>query len=453
MVMSRVLKIGLSLLLAASMWYYFDVVVIRHQEAEATLHKTPRGNLSDLYPRWLGTRELLLHGRDPYSAEVTREIQVGFYGQALDGSHPGLPKDEERFAYPVYVAFLLAPTITIPFPVVRVLFQLLLALLTAASVPLWMRGLGLRMDRTTTAMIAILLLGSLPVVEGLHLEQLTLLECFLIAASCAAMTGGRFVMAGALLAIATIKPQIALPLAAWFGLWAFSDWKRRRGFFWGFAVTMSALFAGAHWVLPGWLGRWWTAVHAYMAYTDPRSLLEVTFGRRGGLMATLAVAMTVGLSCWLSRRSRAGSFAFNVCLLSVITADVLCKPGFPFYDETILLPAVLWLATCWETIRQRSWAGRWSYCLTGFLLTWEWVGALAMTSLSLLHWSSAALQAWQLPARAQLSVPIGVLYLLGLLAGDMWRSRASLSRSGERGGGWVPVIAREAARCTTPLND
>ncbi|MGD1006096.1 MAG: hypothetical protein ABR980_02565, partial [Ignavibacteriaceae bacterium] len=33
---------------------------------------------SDLYPRWLGSREALLHHRDPYGADVTREIQTGF---------------------------------------------------------------------------------------------------------------------------------------------------------------------------------------------------------------------------------------------------------------------------------------------------------------------------------------------------------------------------------------
>jgi len=51
----------------------------------------PRGNLSDLYPRWLGARELLLHGRDPYSPEITREIQRGYYGRELDSSRPNDP--------------------------------------------------------------------------------------------------------------------------------------------------------------------------------------------------------------------------------------------------------------------------------------------------------------------------------------------------------------------------
>ena len=60
-------------------------------------------DLSDLYPRWLGARELLLHHRDPYSPEVTREIQIGYYGRPLDPSRPQDPRDQQGFAYPAYV--------------------------------------------------------------------------------------------------------------------------------------------------------------------------------------------------------------------------------------------------------------------------------------------------------------------------------------------------------------
>jgi hypothetical protein len=45
--------------------------------------------LTDLYPRWYGAREVLLHHRDPYSAEVTEEIQLAYEGR------------EQRFNYPL----------------------------------------------------------------------------------------------------------------------------------------------------------------------------------------------------------------------------------------------------------------------------------------------------------------------------------------------------------------
>src|SRR5205814_9472226 len=81
-------------LLAASMLWYVQNLLIPYQRADAAAHGRPRGNLSDLYPRWLGAREFLLHHRNPYSPEVTREIETGYYGDRkstrLNSSHLGI---------------------------------------------------------------------------------------------------------------------------------------------------------------------------------------------------------------------------------------------------------------------------------------------------------------------------------------------------------------------------
>ena len=89
-----------SVLLAAAMWLWVQRIAIPHQQAESTVQGIPRGNLSDLYPRWLGARELLLHHRDPYSADLTREIQTGYYGRPLDPARPNDPKDKQGVSYP-----------------------------------------------------------------------------------------------------------------------------------------------------------------------------------------------------------------------------------------------------------------------------------------------------------------------------------------------------------------
>src|ERR1700722_1043977 len=116
--------------------------ILRAQQiADAAAHNRPRGNLSDLYPRWLGARELLRHGRNPYSAEITREVQQGYYGRPLDPARTGDPTDQQGFAYPVYVVFLLAPSVELPFDAVRIGFRWLLVGLAAASVVLWLKVL------------------------------------------------------------------------------------------------------------------------------------------------------------------------------------------------------------------------------------------------------------------------------------------------------------------------
>ena len=107
--------LALAVVASASTWFYVNRILRAQQIADAAIHDRPRGNLSDLYPRWLGARELLQHGRNPYSAEITREIQQGYYGRPLDPARADDPKDQQGFAYPVYVVFLLAPTVDLPF--------------------------------------------------------------------------------------------------------------------------------------------------------------------------------------------------------------------------------------------------------------------------------------------------------------------------------------------------
>src|SRR6267378_4680826 len=149
-----------SILFLVGMWQYADRILVPYQISDAALHGRPRGNLSDLYPRWLGARELLLHGRDPYGEEVTREIQAGYYGRPLDSSRPEDPKDQQRFAYPVYVAFLLAPSIGLPFDVVQRGFFWLLLLSTILSVLLWLRILKWSTSSATGVSLVLLTIGS-----------------------------------------------------------------------------------------------------------------------------------------------------------------------------------------------------------------------------------------------------------------------------------------------------
>ena len=127
----------ISALLAISMWFYVDRIWA----------PPPEMHYSDLYPRWYGSRELLLHGRDPYGPEVTHEIQLWAYGRPVDTINGTGPRDENRFAYPLYIAFLLAPTVRLPFATVQKFFWTLDPLLALAGICLWLDMLGWRSSR------------------------------------------------------------------------------------------------------------------------------------------------------------------------------------------------------------------------------------------------------------------------------------------------------------------
>jgi hypothetical protein len=411
----------LALLFAGSMWFYVQEVLIPHQVADAAAQGRPRGNLSDLYPRWLGARALLLQHRDPYSAEVTSEIQAGYYGRPLDPDRPGDPKDRQGFAYPVYVVFLLAPTIRMPFPVVQAGFRWLLVILTLASVLLWLRAVRWRPSATMT--LVILTFGSFPAVQGIKLQQLSLVVGGLMAACAASLVAGRFLLAGFLLALATIKPQLALPMAAWLALWAVNDWRRRGRFVWGLGTTMVVLLGASEYVLPGWMGRFRAAVAAYQDYTGGAgSLLDVLITPQlGRLIAALAV-VGVAATGWRLRHAAHDSAAFTWMLALVLAVTVVIVPTFAPYNQVLLLPAVFLLAGAGKEPWTRSRLARTGFALGVVVVCWPWLASCGLMLARLFLPSNLILRAWAAPLYTSLAIPLVVSGLLAVLIVHRWHA-------------------------------
>lgn len=404
---------------AASMWFYVQRVLIPYERADAALYGRPRGNLSDLYPRWLGARELLLHRRDPYSPQITREIQEGYYGRAIDPSRPYDPKDQQGFAYPLYVVFLLAPTVFLPFAVVQSGFFWTLIALSAAAVVMWLRLLNWRISGTTTAALIVLSLGSFPAVQGFKLEQLSLLVCGLLAGSALFLARGRLFLAGFLLALATIKPQLALPFAGWLLLWALARWRERKNFVWGFGGTMAALWAGSEILLPGWMHRFREAVKAYQQYTGGAgSALDVLIGplitaTGVKLLATAIVLGTIAV-CWRVRRESAASAQFNLATSLVLAATVVIIPTFAPYNQLLLLPAIFLLLQNRGDLCRGSWLIKVCAALCAFVILWPWLATVSLTLASGMLPAAQVQKAWQLPLYTSLEIPFAVLALLTL---------------------------------------
>jgi hypothetical protein len=410
------------------MWFYVQHVLIAHQRADAALHGTPRGNLSDLYPRWLGARELLLHHRDPYSPELTREIQIGYYGRALDPRRPQDPTDQQGFAYPVYVVFLLAPTITLPFPVVQIGFRWVLIFLTVATVLLWLRILRWRPSSAATIAFVILTLGSFPMLQGIKLQQLSLLVGSLIAGCVALLAGGSFLLAGVLLALATIKPQLVLPVAAWLLLWVISGWSERKNFVWGFMATLIILCGAAQYVLPGWLGRFREAIAAYRQYTGgAESVLDVLVTPGWGrVLAALAVfaLLIVG---WRLRRVPVDSMAFRWMLILTLAVTVMVVPKSAPYNQVLLLPGILLTGQNWDLLWAKNRLTRIITAIAGFLISWPWLAAVSLTAASLFLPSESVQKAWAFPLYTSLAMPIAVVVLLSLCLGKVANSEPKVS--------------------------
>jgi hypothetical protein len=336
-----ILGFALAVLASASTWFYVNRILRPQQIAEAAAHSRPRGNLSDLYPRWLGARELLLHRRNPYSAEITREIQQGYYGRPLDPALPNDPRDQQGFAYPAYVVFLLAPTVGLPFDAVQAGFRWLLVGMAAGSILLWLAVLRWKAAAGTVLILIVLVLGWWPMVQGLKLQQLSLLVAGLLALSGACVSRGWLLLAGGLLALATIKPQLAWPAVLWLLLWAASDWHSRRRFVFGFGLVMLLLLGGAQLLLPGWLRMFIEASRQYHHYTQNQSVLVWLFGSIAGRVLEVVSVALCAVCIWPVRREPATSQVFGRAFSLVLALTGLVVPMFAPYNQVLLVPAIL----------------------------------------------------------------------------------------------------------------
>ncbi len=424
----RWIPLMVAALLAAGMWavYGFVTPALR---AEAALKNLPRGDQfrSDLYPRWLGARELLLHERDPYSAEVTAEIQKGKYGRILDPQNPAEPSDEARFAYPLYVVFLLAPTVIFPFRLVELGYMLLIAILSAASVILWVRAFGVHMNRQALAAGMVLMLGSWPVVHGLYWQQLSLFVASMIAGAAAAVAAGALWIAGILLALATIKPHLSLPVAGWLLLWAGSKWRERKALPLAFTAAMAALLVGAELLLPGWFWRWYSAISAYSRYTQATTpLVQLLCGKYLGGFLWVAVLATLLSFCWRMRLNTANSDGFKLALVCVICGPLVLMPTpvWYLYNQVLILPAVV-AGLVWRNEFSRlSAVGRIGVAICACLLVWPWVLALVVSAIALASPVTAQKTAVTLVFFPTILAPIAALCAVVLLGAQRMRGNS-----------------------------
>ncbi|MGP0017591.1 MAG: glycosyltransferase family 87 protein [Candidatus Sulfotelmatobacter sp.] len=415
------------------MIYYHQGLFMPRVWAVRTAEGLGNGNSfgNDFFQVWLTSQEWLRHGRDPYSPEMTREIQTGLYGRPLDPDRPTDPVDRRVFPYPFFADLLFWPAAEFPFAPLRVAVVCVLAALTFASVPLWLCALDWRMSAKWVAVILLLTLSSYPALEALFAAQLGLLVAFLLAASLVSLQRGRFLLAGILMSISTIKPQVTVLAILYFMIWSAHDWRARRGFCLGFFATLTLLLGTSLAAMPHWIESWTHTVLAYRHYTQPPLVTEVLTSHLGPHLAgpgtfvlTSASLVVAILLAWRSRAAAYGSFAFWMTLtllLSITTITIL--PGQAIYDHLILLPGILVLVRYRSHLLDGGLVPRVLLFLGALVLFWPWIAAFSLILfrpvLAPVDFNSTAIA---LPIRTAASLPFAVLALLA------WTARVKLAR-------------------------
>ncbi len=304
----------------------------------------------DLYPRWVGGRALL-RGQNPYGPEAEAETHLVVYGR------PRRPEEPQfGFYYPAYVVVLVGPLLLLPLETaVRVWGAVNLAvLLTLGLVIAWRVS-----PRPPPVMfgLAFFSLGLFwPGVLNVTVGQYGLAVVGLGALGWALLRAGRDLPAGAVLALATIKPSVSfLPIVLVLG-WAAA--RRRFGVLAGFAVCLAGLVLATS-ILAGW----WVDdfIRGLVGYQVNVGSAFVTWKPAGAF--TLPAGLGVLGSAWLLFRSVRDIFRVEdfpwAGLAGALGLNLLFTPHVGIFDLAALLVPLGWLL------------GRWAGSLPGFIL---WLG-------------------------------------------------------------------------------
>ncbi len=251
---------------------------------------------ADFFARWYGGKELVLHGRNPYDREIELEAQLAMFGR-----YTRPDEDQVNFAYPLYTVFLFYPLAFVSYPWAQAVWM---TLLQFALIALTVLTLRLARWKISPPMLAATVLWGVffyPGARAIMLGQFSILVALATMLAVWGLTTRREWLGGAVLALATVKPQMVFLVIPFLLLWA---WRQKAWrFIGGFAGGMTVLLAGSLLWVPDWIFRFVDNLRAYSGYVGFGSPLENMTARFAPAAAHwLNPAITVILSAlmlWL----------------------------------------------------------------------------------------------------------------------------------------------------------
>jgi hypothetical protein len=301
----------------------------------------PGGN--DFLSRWNGARAWVLEGRSPYDASVTLQGQELIYGRPAD---PRQGEDLAQFVYPLHSMLFFAPFAFLSYPLARAVWM---SLLEAALIGLGVVSLELTGWRPGRPMLGMVLLFSLLWYHGLRSlidGQFAVLEALLLVAALVAIRHRRDAVAGLLLGLSTVKPQMSFLLLPFVFVWGV--WQKRWRLL-GWSAFFCLFLPGAFLVLlPDWPLEMLRQMQLYPSYTAIGSPVSILVSGAGGLSQALDWALTGGLVLYLlvewgiTLSSREDRFVWTSLMTLVITNWVAYRTATTNY--VVLLPVVFLVA-------------------------------------------------------------------------------------------------------------
>jgi hypothetical protein len=298
----------------------------------------------DFFPWWAGSRLALFEGRDLYSPETTRQMQIMLYGA------PRPPDvDQQEYHYPAQLSVELFPfwfiqdvhigaAIWEGLSVMMIIGTLYLLRNTWGSAPVWLIIPALLWQYTLLMIFQ---------------AQITALPLMALGVGLWLLLHEKSIGAGIIVGLGLVKPELAiLPTLVVLGIGlSRKSWRFLAAFFITQLILLALSLGLFGWWIPGWIA----AVRGYNVHAQS-AWAPQTAWNISPLLAMAAVVIVI-VSLALMRWNPITVFAASIPL------GVLLLPQTPMWNLTILLPVLL---MAWYK------RGRWAVVAV-WVIGWLWI--------------------------------------------------------------------------------
>ncbi|MCB0162663.1 MAG: DUF2029 domain-containing protein [Anaerolineae bacterium] len=291
------------------------VIIIALQSVAVYMVFTSKfAGANDFFVRWLGGREYLLHGTNPYDQSVAEQAQRAMFGRLTTPED----KDEAYFAYPLYTLYFFWPLSLLPYAWAQAIWmtvlQFMLLGVTVLSIrlagwspPKWLFWLTLFWGIFFYNGARSIILGQFSVLVGLAL----LVGLW-------AIESRRDLLAGICLAITTIKPQMVVLVIIFLLIWALFQLRWRIVL--SFGLSLVTLVLSSMLLVPTWpidFVRNAIAYSDYVAFGTPLEnllhfLLPDSLATPLTMLLSLLFFLTLLPGWWLAFKGRPGAYTWAI---------------------------------------------------------------------------------------------------------------------------------------------
>ncbi len=307
--------------------------------------QAPGGN--DFLARWVGANQWLVHGRNPYSPQVSLEAQMLIYGRPAERQ---AGEDVAHFAYPLFSMLFFAPFGLIPYPLARSLWMTLLEIGLPVLAVLSIQLCGWKPSPWIQRLLILFSVLWYHGFRAVILGQFAVIEALLMIGALLAIQRRQDAVGGVLLGLSLSKPQMAALLIPFVFLWAIST-RRTLILTWGVG-TIVLLLAGSLALIPSWPIEWARQILDYTSYTavgPPISILAGLVPSGAGPITGVLTGLGLIYLAFLWQRALGKEdrwFQWTAAVTIAMTNLIALRTATTNY--VVMLPALALVFTVWN---------------------------------------------------------------------------------------------------------